>query len=580
LSSAAPGQPKPTLRRAEIRRFLGQVGALITVLRVSRERNVIIGMALGIAVVVVLTAVGQVYLNTWQGGFYDALARRDLMQFTRELGVFAGIVAALVVLGVLQAWFREMLKIRLREGLTRDLLDQWLRPRAAFRLAAVGEIGVNPDQRLQEDTRHLTELTADLGIGLFQASVLLVSFVDVLWELSDRVAIPFQGHPVIVPGYMVWCALAYAAAGSLITWYVGRPRIRFNAEHYAREAKLRFALVRLSEAAEGVALDNGEDAERRLIDRVFADVLEIMARLANNMAKLTWVTSSYGYIALVFPIAVASPGYFQGTLSFGALMMVVGAFNQVQGSLRWAVDNFPGIADWSATFLRVMNFYDALIDLDRRDVAGPHIAVLEHPEDRIEFRDLAIRIGGAMTGIREGDTLIRPGERVQILGPPGTGKALLFRIMAGLWSDGTGTVLLPSRDSMMFLPQRPYLPPGTLAQVLAYPALPETYGEPALVAALDRVGLGRFQPSMERGEAWDREMSIAEQQALALVRVLLHRPRWLVMDEALGTLDEVAREKLLSILGADLPHTAVVSIDAIPLQIPFFTRTLHLAKRG
>jgi putative ATP-binding cassette transporter len=561
-----------------LRRFVGQVGSLATVLHVSRERNQIVALTCGIAVVVILTAYMQVQLNDWQGAFYDALARRDLSQFGRQLAIFGALVAVLVVLGVAQAWFREVLKIKLREGLTRDLLDQWLRPRSAYRLGLTGDMGVNPDQRLQEDARHLTELTADLGIGLFQAGILLVSFIDVLWALSDRVALPIEGKPVHIAGYMVWCALAYAAAGSLVTWFVGRPRIRFNAEHYAREAKLRFALVRISEAAEGIALNAGEDAERRLIDRVLDSVLSIMRRLANNMARLTWVTSSYGYIAIVFPIAVASPGYFEGTLSFGALMMVVGAFNQVQGSLRWAVDNFPSIADWSATFLRVMNFYDALLDLDRQRDDARRIVVLEHPEDRVGFHGLVLRMGDGEASLVEGDLEIGPGERVQIVGPPGAGKQVLFRALAGLWTNGAGTLLLPPRDRMIFLPQRPYLPPGSLAQVLAYPSPPDEFARGLFVAGLERMGLRRFEAALDHGEDWDRDMSFAETQGLAIVRALLHRPEWLVMDEALGTLDEAERERLLTVLAEDLPETAVISIDPVPLPHPFFARTLHLVK--
>jgi putative ATP-binding cassette transporter len=559
-------------------RFIGQCAALITVLRVSRERNQIVSLGIGIAVVVLLTAGAQVWLNTWQGNFYDALARRDLAQFGQQLGLFGAIIAVLVVLGVLQAWFREILKIKLREGLTRDLLDQWLRPRAAYRLATMGEIGVNPDQRLQEDARHLTELTADLGIGLFQATVLLFSFVDVLWILSDRVTLPIEGRAVHVPGYMVWCALIYALAGSLLTWMVGRPRIRYNAEHYGREAELRSTLVRINDAAEGIALGGGEDAERHLVDAVFVRVLEIMRRLANNMARLTWVTSSYGYVALVVPIAVASPGYFEGTLTFGALMMVVGAFNQVQTSLRWAVDNFPIIADWSATFLRVMNFYDALLGLDRAERARAHIVLLEHPEDMLELHDLHLDTGDGIAVLAEGDLRIEPGERVQIVGGPGTGRISLFRALAGLWSRGSGLLQLPPRDTIMFMPQRTYLPPGSLRRVLAYPDPPQSFSRAEFAEALERVGLSRLARHLDHAGSWDRDLTFAEQQCLAIVRVMLHRPLWVIMDATLATLDLAGRAALVEWFTDRAPDTAVVSIDATPADLPFFARTLHLER--
>jgi len=454
----------------------------------------------------------------------------------------------------------------------------WLRPRSAYRLTMLGDIGVNPDQRLQEDARHLTELTADLGIGLLQATVLLFSFVGVLWELSDRVTLPIEGRLVHVPGYMVWCALAYAAFGSMLTWFVGRPRIRYNAEHYAREAALRFSLVRVSEAAESIALDGAEEAELRQLGTVFERVLEIMRTLANNMASLTWVQSSYGYIALVVPIVVASPGYFEGTLTFGALIMVAGAFTQVQQSLRWAVDNFPSIADWSATFLRVMTFYEALVSVNRLDRDAPHINVFEHPEDDLEFEELCVVMSDGTATLVEGNVRIGAGERVQIIGTAGTGKALLFRALAGLWTSGSGTLGLPPRDRMMFMPQRPYLPPGPLREVLSYPLPPDTYPRDAVAAALARVGVDRLIKDLEHTENWDRDLTLAEQQNLAIVRVLLHRPRWLVMNEALDTLDDAGRNNLLGILTRELHETAVVSIDTAVLTGPFFTRTLHVKK--
>ncbi len=556
--------------------FFGQVRALVNVLWVSRERNHLIWLSIGLAVVILLTAAGQVRLNTWWGSFYDALARRDLGQFGQQLALFGIIIAFLVVFGVSQTWLQEMLKIRLREGLTRDLLEQWLRPRYAYRLAALGEIAVNPDQRLQEDARHLTELTAELAIGLFQQGVLLCSFVGLLWVLSDRISLPIEGRSVTVPGYMVWCALAYASAGSLLTWFVGRPLIRFNAEHYAKEAMLRFSLVRVSEAAEGIALDGGEEIERRQLDLVLSQVIEIMRKLANRLAKLTWITSSYGYFALLFPIAVASPGYFEGTLSFGALMMVVGAFNQVQGSLRWAVDNFPRIADWSATFLRVMTFYDALLGLGKLDKAPSELSVVEDQEGKLKFRHLTVNLPGGRGGLIEGDVEIAPGERVQIVGEPGAGKAGLFRLLAGLSSAGSGTLSLPPRKSMMFLPQRPYLPAGPLRNVLTYPLAAEISDDARLTAALERVGLGRLGSALGQAENWARELTLAEQQCLAIVRALVHRPAWLVMNEVFDALDERGRGSLIEILKRDLSGTAVVSIDPAAFTSPLFSRTLHL----
>ncbi len=274
--------------------------------------------------------------------------------------VFGVIAGSLLILNVTQAWLREMSKLKLREGLTRDLFDQWLVPRRAFRLAGAGEIGVNPDQRIHEDARHLVDLSTDLGIGLLQATLLLGSFITVLWAASDGVTFTIAGAKFALPGYMVWLALIYAGIASFGSWRVGRPLIALNAERYAREADLRFGLVRVNERTEAIALYGGETDEKDYLNREFNQVLLMMRRLVSAITRLTWVTAGYGWFAIVAPFIVAAPGYFAGDMSLGGLMMAAGAFNQVQQALRWFVDNFSLIADWRATLLRVASFRLAL----------------------------------------------------------------------------------------------------------------------------------------------------------------------------------------------------------------------------
>ncbi len=552
--------------------------SLLHVVRQMQDRRRLFILAAWVILVILLAAAGQVRLNEWQGSFYDAISHRDMPKFEMQLGVFLVIVSFLVVLGVAQTWLQEMIKVQLREALTRDLLDHWLQPKRAYRLSLLGEIAVNPDQRLQEDARHLTELTANLGIGLFQSSVLLVSFVGVLWVLSARFVFTLAGHVIAVPGYMVWCALIYALAGSALTFTVGRPLIRFNADRYAREADLRFALVRTSESSEGIALDGGERAERAQLQITLDRVLSVMRQLANGVARLTWVTSSYGYVALVVPIAAASPGYFAGTLSFGELMMVVGAFFQVQQALRWFVDNFATIADWSATFLRVMNFHDALTQLEKSESDAPHITIVESTQNRFAFADLGVLLLDGKAMITESPVEIRQGEHVQIQGGQGAGKTTLFRAFAGLWPAGFGRLELPPRARMMLLPQRPYLPLGTLHAALAYPALASATGVAEARRALERVGLGRLVASLEDEKRWDKDLTLSEQQCLAFAGVLLHAPDWVIMDGALEALDGESRQRVLSIFTDELAGSAVISIGAGGEFDRFFTRTLHLKR--
>src|SRR5580693_4031572 len=322
-------------------------------------------LLLGVAIVAVIgaTAFGQIRLNAWNQPFYDMLAHKDLGGFLEQLIVFGVLAGALLVLNVAQAWLNQMTKVRLREGLVRDLINEWLKPRRAFHLVNAGEMGTNPDQRIHEDARHLTELSADLGIGLLQSSLLLGSFIGVLWILSRNVTFHVSGRSFGIPGYLVWCALLYAGTASWLSWRVGRSLIELNSERYAREADLRFALVRVNEYSDSVALYGGEQDEKRRLTSELDNVLRVMRRIVTANTRLTCITAGYSWFTIIAPIVVASPGYFSGELSFGALMMVVGAFIQVQQALRWCIDNSSIIADWRATLLRVASFREMVVTM-------------------------------------------------------------------------------------------------------------------------------------------------------------------------------------------------------------------------
>jgi putative ATP-binding cassette transporter len=354
----------PARKDAPRERLAPQVELLLRAFLSSPQGNALIVLAIGLCAVVGATAVGQVELNAWNQPFYDAISRKDLRGFIYQLWVFAMIAGGLLVLNVAQAWLNQMTKLKLREGLTHHLFDQWLAPKRAFRLTTAGEIGANPDQRIHEDARHLVELSTDLGIGLFQATLLLVSFIGVLWFLSNGVKFTVYDHTFSIPGYMVWCALLYAGTASWFSWHVGRPLIRLNAERYGREAELRFSLVRVNDRIDAISLYGGEVDEKERLRKDLDQVLMVMRRLVSGVTRLTWVTAGYGWFTIVAPVVVAAPGYFAGDLSLGGLMMVVGAFIQVQQALRWFVDNFSTIAEWRATLLRVASFRVALAEMD------------------------------------------------------------------------------------------------------------------------------------------------------------------------------------------------------------------------
>ena len=556
LSSQTPAGPRPG-------RSDGVIAQLMTLLRAvigSRRRRQLGLLALGVVVVICANAAGQIRLNIWQRDFYEAIEQRHVAAFMTQLMIFVVIAGGLLVLVVSQTWLRAMTEVRLREWLTHDLLDQGLVRKRVSLLGFAGEIGVNPDQRIQQDAQHLSDLTTILAIGLLQSSLLLVSFVGVLWVLSDQVVFGIGGRSVAIPGYMVWCALAYSLAGSLLAWYVGRPLVPLNDERYAREADLRVALVRISEHADGIVLHGGEADERRLLDEPVDRVVTLMTRLAGGLARLTWITSGYGWLALVVPIVVAAPGYFGGDMSFGTLMMVVGAFNQVQFSLRWFVDNLPQIADWRATLLRVVAFRDALVTVDTIGTDTGRLEVVDSASGKLELDDLQLALPEVCVTLDQSRVEISPGERMQILGKAASGKSTLFRALAGMWPWGGGTLRLPPREAMMFMPQRPYLPLGTLRAAVCYPAAPGHFDEAAVVGALERVDLGHLVPSLERTERWDRQLPLDEQQRLAFARLLLHAARWVVLDDAISDLDEAHRRLVLSLQDRELVGITLIRL--------------------
>jgi vitamin B12/bleomycin/antimicrobial peptide transport system ATP-binding/permease protein len=321
--------PNPEPIEAGIRGLVHQCRAFLIVLWLSPGRRSLAFLIGGIVFVTCATAAAQVGLNAWNRPFYEAIVARSVPAFLDQLLVFAIIAGCLLVLNVAQAWLREMLKLESREWLTRDLYGEWLKRGRSTRLARAGEVGVNPDQRIHEDARRLAELSSDLGVGLLQASLLLMSFLGVLWSISGALDIRFCGVRFAIPGYMLWCALLYAATGSWLTWRVGRPLVSMNSRRYQSESEFRFALLQANQQIQNIASLRGEEGERRRLGPDLEKVLSMVREIVDATARLSWITAGYGWISIVAPIVVASPAYFNGRLSFGELMIVVGGFHQV-----------------------------------------------------------------------------------------------------------------------------------------------------------------------------------------------------------------------------------------------------------
>jgi vitamin B12/bleomycin/antimicrobial peptide transport system ATP-binding/permease protein len=541
----------------------------------SRERNKIMMLAASLVAIVGATAYAQVKLNAWNQPFYNALSRKDGSQFLEQLGVFGLLAGVLLILNVFQMWLNQMTKVVLREGLVDDLMNEWMTPSRAFRVSNAGEIGANPDQRIQQDAGHLTDLTTDLGIGLLQSSLLLLSFIGVLWVLSDQMALSFGGRVHHVQGYMVWCALVYAGLASFLSWGVGRPLIELNAQHYAREAEFRSAIVRVNEAIDAITLYGGEVDERRRLKIVFYTVLDVSRRLVWRVTRLTWVTAGYGWFTIIAPILVAAPAYFHSEMSFGELMMIVGAFNQVQTALRWFVDNFSGIADWRATLLRVASFRKALIAMDDVGQATSRIEFEDGETDAILLDRLRVASPDECIKLDDPRTAFAPNERVLVVGDTRDTRTLFFRALGGLWPWGSGRITHPERRLLMFVPTRAYVPPGPLHDAVAYPHAADKFDAAQIDAAIDAVGLGYLIAQAAGPERWDHWLTDDEKQRLAFARVIVQRPRWIIVNDALEVVEPGWRRKIIAIL-AGLVDVGVINFGPDHDDQGFFARTLRL----
>ena len=526
----------------------------------------------------------QIRFNTWNRDFFDALDKRDSRAFQYQIVVFLALAAMSMAAAVYQLYLKQLLQLSWREWLTRRLTGAWLRDCRQYQLEAGAAEADNPDQRIAEDVRIAADLSVDFVLGLLISASMLIAFVGILWSLSGPLDIALAGMNLHVPGYMVWAAVLYALIGSGLTWWVGRPMVGIQVRRTTAEADFRFGLTRARESGESIALIRGEADERRGIDRLFGEVRGVWRELMRSQRNLMWLTSAYGTLAMIFPTVVAAPAYFTGAMSLGVLMQVGAAFGQVQAALNWFVDRFPNIAEWRSATSRLVAFQDALDDLEAlaADPHQPTITIEEIAEgepERLELDQLEIAFADGTSVIKEASATIEPGERVLIKGESGTGKSTLFRAIGGLWPWGGGRIVTPPRSAMAFLPQRPYLPLGTLTGTLCYPAPAEAFPAEKQIEVLERVGLGHLAGRLEEEERWDRVLSLGEQQRMAIARLLLQEPRWIFLDEATAALDEENQDMMMTLLIDSLPDAAIVSIGHRPGLEAFHTRTLTLEKR-
>lgn len=548
-------------------RFFRTLWALTRPYWVSEERGrglVLLATVVGLALLLVWL---EVLFNAWNRDFYNTFESRDQAEFFRQLGMFTLLALLFIVTGVYRQYFQQMLFIEWRTWLTERYLADWLKDRAYYRLQLLDKGTDNPDQRIAEDLNIFVDLTLTLTLGLLSAVVTLVSFVGILWTISG----PATLLGIEIPGYMVWVALAYAIAGTGLTHLIGRRLIGINFDLQRNEANFRFALVRLRENAEGVALYRGEAGETQNFRARFADVVSVWWAKMLKQKQLTWFTVLYAQVAIIFPFVVASPRFFSGQMPLGGIFQIASAFGQVQGALSWFINAYGAFANWKATVDRLTGFTEALarvreeaerLDGERAEAEGLALQQLE----------LSLPEGRRL--LAPTDLVFKPGESVLVTGPSGSGKSTLFRALAGIWPYWKGRITVPRGARLLFLPQKPYLPIGSLKHAVCYPADAATVADEDAREALRATGLAPLAGDLARIENWAQLLSGGEQQRLAFARALLYRPDWLFMDEATASLPEEAQAELYALLPQRLPGTTFVSIGHRASLAGFHRRAL------
>ena len=534
----------------------------------------------GLLVLVIALTLGGVWLTVlvarWNRLFFDALQEKNYAAFVGLLGRFGMLAALYIATAVYALYFTQMLQIRWRRWLTERYSRDWLAGRAYYLLQLEPSRVENPEQRIQDDIGIVTSLTLDLLTGVLNSLATLGSFVVLLWLLSGTLPLRLPGVSVVIPGYMVWVAILYAALGSVATHLVGRALIGINFDLQRYDAEFRFRMIRIRENAEGVALSGGEADEELQLKAAFGNIWRTWWRLMKAQRRLTFFSAGYGQAATVFPIIVAAPRYFAGVLSLGGLTQTALAFGQVQSSLSWFVDAYPRIAQWTASVNRLTGFDDALRRVQQLAKSAAALGVTPSPTSTLIVEDMQLSLPDRRSILDHVSVSIDAGDRVVVSGPSGSGKSTLFRALAGIWPYGSGTVSMPDGKRMLFLPQRPYLPIATLREVLSYPDRPDGHSDAALERALRDARLPHLIGHLDEQANWSLELSGGEQQRIGFARAFVYRPDWLFLDEATSAVDEATEEVLYALLQERLPGLTMISIAHRATVAKFHHRRLTL----
>ena len=521
-------------------------------------------MAWILTTVIVALNLGLVYIsvkiNQWYNSFYNSLQQKNFEEFKTLILFFCGWATLYIIGAVYRLYLQQMLTIRWRHWLTDGMLKQWLEEKRFYTIE-LGNFGTdNPDQRIAEDLRILASATLSLALGLLSSTTTLVSFFLILWNLSGAFDFTAFGHAISIPGYMVWAAFIYAFFGSVLTHVIGKRLITLNFEQQKVEANFRYSLVRVRENTESIALLDGETREEVSLKQSFADIINNWRLIMRYQKRLTWFTAAYGQAAVIFPLVVAAPRYFSGAIELGALMQISSAFGRVQDALSWFIDSYGSLTEWKASVDRLRGFSQACQKADQLK------------SDSLERlpRSLSDEVSGSISLSLPDGTKLQDHLAVRfpknkdtlVIGKSGRGKSTLFRAISGLWPFVSGSLWIPPKDNLLFIPQKSYLPIGTLREVCWYPdsVSADKSSNDFLVNILTEFGLPNLVKDLDEVADWSKRLSGGEQQRIALIRAILKQPLWLFMDEATASLDQATQDLSLMLLKKYLPNTTIVQI--------------------
>ncbi len=557
-----------------LRRFVSLAGGYWQ----SNEKWTVRGLVALLLILTVAQVIIPITINLWSAELFDALEQKSMDRFFGLIVQILAILIASMTISATHLAVKRRIQLGWRRWLTRRLQDNWMATGHHYQLMHMPGDHDNPDGRIAEDIRNTTEAAIDLAHSLVYCGLLLASFVHILWLLSGDLSITIGGIDIPIPGHMVWVALIYASAASSLALLVGRPLVRATDRRQTAEANFRFGLVRARENSEAIALLHGEVGERRRFSELFRGIEGAWNRQTTGLTRLFLFTSGYSVLSTAFPVLIAAPRYIAGMTTLGQLMQTAQAFQQLSQALSWPVDNMQRVAEWSASVERVLALHDALFTL-KEDTSRPDahtIVVQKSTMPTLCFHDLTIANADGAVVIDGFSAEIVAGEHVLIGGDPGA-AVKLFKVVAGLWPWGKGTVGLPCDATLFFMPQRPYMPIGTLRGVMAYPSATECFADEALTGALERVGLGHLAERMGLSDTWEQVLTAGEQQRLGFARLLLHRPKWVFLQEATDALDPEGERRLMQLLSDEFPTATIMTVGFHAELEPYHQRKLTLS---